>query len=61
MEEQLLNNFAAVDLILTPAERKRIDAVSAPPLIYSYWHQAQSAADRLNNIDVTLIGPHLKT
>jgi aryl-alcohol dehydrogenase-like predicted oxidoreductase len=59
-EEQLLDNLAAADLVLTSEERQRIDDVSAPPLIYPYWHQAKSAKDRLNDIDLTLIGPHLK-
>jgi hypothetical protein len=33
--------------------------VSRPDLIYPYWHQMASAADRLSAADLSLIGPHL--
>src|SRR5262249_31330979 len=46
-EEQLADNLAAADLRLTQADRRRLDDVSSLPLIYPYWHQALSAADRL--------------
>jgi aryl-alcohol dehydrogenase-like predicted oxidoreductase len=57
--EQLADNLAAADLVLTAAERARLDKVSAPPLIYPYWHQAKTARDRLSPADLTLLGPHL--
>jgi len=33
--------------------------VSAPPLIYPFWHQAKTASDRLGPADHSLLGPHL--
>jgi diketogulonate reductase-like aldo/keto reductase len=58
-EEQLLDNLAAADLALAADERARLDAISAPPLLYPYWHQAKTAADRLGEADMSLLGPHL--
>ena len=57
-EEQLLDNLAAADLELSADERARLDAVSAPPLLYPYWHQAKTASDRLGEADLSLLGPH---
>ena len=57
--EQLADNLAAASLTLTEAERAQLDKVSAPPLIYPYWHQARTASDRLSPADLTLLGPHL--
>jgi hypothetical protein len=48
-----------VDLELSDDERARLDALSAPPLLYPFWHQAASASDRLSEADLSLIGPHL--
>jgi hypothetical protein len=31
--------------------------VSAPELLYPYWHQAKTAADRLSAADLTLLRP----
>jgi diketogulonate reductase-like aldo/keto reductase len=58
-EEQLADNLAAADLVLTDGQRQRLDEVSAPPLLYPYWHQAKTARDRLSPADLTLLGPHL--
>ena len=57
--EQLADNLAAADLVLTAGERRRLDDVSAVPLIYPYWHQAKTARDRLSAADLTLLGPYL--
>ncbi len=57
--EQLADNLAAADLELTDAEIERLDKVSAPTLLYPYWHQAKTARDRLSPADLTLLGPHL--
>jgi aryl-alcohol dehydrogenase-like predicted oxidoreductase len=57
--EQLADNLAAADLRLTDAEREQLDKVSAPPLIYPYWHQAKTASDRLSPADLTLLGPYI--
>jgi aryl-alcohol dehydrogenase-like predicted oxidoreductase len=59
-DEQLADNLAAADLTLTDDERAQLDAVSAPPLLYPYWHQAKTARDRLSPADLTLLAPHLK-
>jgi aryl-alcohol dehydrogenase-like predicted oxidoreductase len=58
-EEQLAGNLGAADLRLTDEERARLDKVSAPPLLYPYWHQAATASDRLSPADLTLLRPHL--
>ena len=57
--EQLADNLSAADLALTADERDRLDKVSAPALLYPYWHQAKTARDRLSPADLTLLGPHL--
>jgi aryl-alcohol dehydrogenase-like predicted oxidoreductase len=57
--EQLADNLAAASLSLTDAERAQLDKVSAPPLIYPYWHQAKTASDRLSPADLTLLGPYI--
>ena len=57
--EQLADNLGAADLSLTAEQRERLEAVSRPPLLYPYWHQAKTAADRLGPADLTLLGPHL--
>ena len=58
-DEQLADNLAAADLRLGADERARLDELSAPPLIYPFWHQAKTASDRLGPADLTLLGPHL--
>ncbi|AGL18233.1 aldo/keto reductase [Actinoplanes sp. N902-109] len=57
--EQLTDNLAAAELKLTDEERARLDRVSAPTLLYPYWHQLRTSTDRLSPADLTLIGPHL--
>jgi aryl-alcohol dehydrogenase-like predicted oxidoreductase len=57
--EQLADNLAAAELVLSDEERRRLDEASAPPLLYPYWHQAKTARDRLSPADLTLLGPHL--
>jgi aryl-alcohol dehydrogenase-like predicted oxidoreductase len=57
--EQLADNLAAAELVLTDEERERLDKVSAPRLLYPYWHQAKTARDRLSPADLTLLGPYL--
>ena len=58
-EEQLADNLGAVDLALDDDERARLDEVSAPRLMYPYWHQAKSASERLSEADLTLLGAHI--
>ena len=59
-EAQFRDNLASVDLKLTEEERARLDKVSQPPLIYPYWHQSNTANDRLNAADLVLHKPFLK-
>src|SRR5215211_1136978 len=58
-DEQLADNLGAADLELGAEERARLDELSAPPLLYPYWHQAKTATDRLGEADLTLLGAHL--
>ena len=60
-EKQLADNLAAANLQLSAEEMARLDEVSAPPLLYPYWHQAATASDRLSPADVTLLGRHIKS
>jgi aryl-alcohol dehydrogenase-like predicted oxidoreductase len=58
-DEQLADNLGAADLTLEDDERSRLDELSAPPLLYPYWHQAKTANDRLGEADLTLLGAHI--
>ncbi|MEA2324442.1 MAG: hypothetical protein QOD81_4292 [Solirubrobacteraceae bacterium] len=60
-DEQLADNLAAAELVLGDEERARLEQLSRPALLYPYWHQAKTAADRLGPADLTLLGPHLET
>ncbi len=42
-EAQLRENLGAADWKLTPVQIAQLDAASAKPRIYPYWHQAQFA------------------
>ena len=58
-DEQLAANLRSGDLALTDDDRARLDQVSAQPLRYPHWHQANTSGDRLSPADLTLLGPHL--
>jgi aryl-alcohol dehydrogenase-like predicted oxidoreductase len=58
-DEQLADNLGAAELALADDEVARLEQISRPPLIYPYWHQAKTAADRLGPADLALIGPHI--
>ncbi|MBV9605613.1 MAG: aldo/keto reductase [Solirubrobacterales bacterium] len=58
-DEQLADNLAAAELELSSEEAARLEEVSRPPLVYPFWHQHKTAADRLSAADLSLIGPHL--
>ena len=58
-DEQLADNLKAAELELSEEERRRLDKVSALPLIYPFWHQAKTASDRLGPADLSLLGPHV--
>jgi aryl-alcohol dehydrogenase-like predicted oxidoreductase len=59
--EQLEDNLAAAELTLSADEMDRLDAVSAQPLLYPYWHQANTSSDRLSPADLTLLSRHVKS
>jgi aryl-alcohol dehydrogenase-like predicted oxidoreductase len=58
-DEQLVDNLAAARLGLSGEERSRLDKASALPLLYPYWHQAASVAERLGEADLALLRPYL--
>ena len=58
-DEQLADNLAAADLQLAGDELARLDQVSAMPLLYPHWHQANTASDRLGAPELSLLEPHL--
>lgn len=55
-EAQLADNLAAASLVLTPEELAKLDAVSALPVLYPYWHQRQTVPGRLGVADRILNG-----
>ena len=57
--EQFEANLKAADLKLTAEDVARLDKVSELPLIYPYWHQSYTAADRLGEADLLLLKPYL--
>jgi aryl-alcohol dehydrogenase-like predicted oxidoreductase len=59
-EAQLADNLASAELTLTDDEIGRLDDVSALPLQYPHWHQANSASDRLSSADLSLLGRYVK-
>lgn len=59
-EAQFKDNLAAAALKLSDGERKRLDDVSVPPVIYPYWHQLNTANERLSEADMELFAPHVK-
>ncbi len=59
-ESQLQDNLLAAGLTLNNEEIERLNQVSRLPLLYPYWHQAQTAPDRLSAADLSLIAPYLK-
>jgi aryl-alcohol dehydrogenase-like predicted oxidoreductase len=60
-EAQLKDCLAAASLVLEDTERALLDEVSLLPLIYPYWHQCNTAAERLGPADLALHAPHLAT
>ncbi|MEI7779070.1 MAG: aldo/keto reductase [Actinomycetes bacterium] len=58
-DAQLADNLAAVDLELTEDQITSLDAVSALPLHYPFWHQAETASERLSAADLSLLARYL--
>jgi aryl-alcohol dehydrogenase-like predicted oxidoreductase len=59
-DEQLTDNLGAATLELSAEEHSRLEKVSRPPLIYPFWHQRNTANDRLSEADLSLLGPSLE-
>ena len=58
-DEQLADNLKAADLELSDQQLSKLEEVSRQPLLYPYWHQRKTAADRLSPADLTLLAPHI--
>ena len=58
-EEQLRDNLAAAQLTLSQDELDRLDTASGVPLLYPYWHQANTQPARFSPADLSLIQRHL--
>ncbi|HEY6525542.1 MAG TPA: aldo/keto reductase [Solirubrobacteraceae bacterium] len=58
-DDQLVDNLAAAELTLSDHETGRLEEVSRPPLLYPYWHQHKTAAERLSEADLSLLAPFL--
>jgi aryl-alcohol dehydrogenase-like predicted oxidoreductase len=58
-DEQLADNLAAANLELSPDDAARLEEVSRPTLIYPFWHQRNTANDRLGPADLSLLAPYL--
>jgi aryl-alcohol dehydrogenase-like predicted oxidoreductase len=58
-EEQLRDNLAAAELTLTAEQIERLDTVSGVPLLYPYWHQANTKPARFSPADLSLISRYL--
>ena len=59
-DEQLADNLRAGELELSAAEIGRLEQVSRPDLLYPYWHQMKTGADRLGPADLSLIGKYME-
>jgi hypothetical protein len=59
LQRKLADNLEAAELELSEEERRRLDEVSALPLIYPFWHQAKTASDRRGAAELSLLGPYL--
>ena len=58
-DEQLADNLRAAELQLSQAERDRLEEVSRPPLLYPFWHQLNTASDRLGEADLALLSQYM--
>jgi aryl-alcohol dehydrogenase-like predicted oxidoreductase len=54
-EEQLADNLAAAELELSADQIERLDKVSADPLPYPLWHQANNASERFGPGETTTL------
>jgi aryl-alcohol dehydrogenase-like predicted oxidoreductase len=56
--EQLLDNLASADLVLSDDDIGRIERVSRPVVPYPYWHQLAWDIDRLGPAERLILGPY---
>ena len=54
-----LVEIGAVQVTLTAEARKSLDDASQRPLPYPYWHQLNTASERMSAADMALMAPHL--
>jgi aryl-alcohol dehydrogenase-like predicted oxidoreductase len=59
-EEQLTDSLGSADLTLTDAEIEQLNAASATPLPYPYWHQANTADGTASAADLSLLERHIQ-
>jgi diketogulonate reductase-like aldo/keto reductase len=59
-DEQLAGNLRAADLKLSSDELARLEKVSRQHLLYPYWHQAKTSAERLSEADLAHLAPYLQ-
>ena len=60
-DEQLADNLRAAELELSAEEVARLEQVSRPRLIYPYWHQLATSAERFSQADLALQAPYLQS
>jgi aryl-alcohol dehydrogenase-like predicted oxidoreductase len=56
--EQLLENLASAELLLSDDDIGRIERVSRPVVPYPYWHQLTWDIDRLGPAERSILGPY---
>ena len=59
-ESQLADNLKAAELKLSVEDLAKIEKASRPPLLYPFWHQVSTAADRFGPADLAALGDHLE-
>jgi aryl-alcohol dehydrogenase-like predicted oxidoreductase len=60
-ESQLADNLKAAALTLGLEDLATIEKASRPPLLYPFWHQVSTAADRFGPADFAAFGDHIET
>jgi aryl-alcohol dehydrogenase-like predicted oxidoreductase len=58
-DQQLIENLGSLDVVLSDDEIALLERVSSLPLYYPYWHQAETASDRLSEADLSLLGRYV--
>jgi aryl-alcohol dehydrogenase-like predicted oxidoreductase len=58
-ESQLTDNLKAAALTLSLDEVATLEKASRPHLLYPFWHQVSTAADRFGPADIAAYGDHI--